>query len=180
MHSRGKPVRRDGARRARVVPARIPAIGRRRGMDRGQVPQRSRTTRTALQRTAGRGNESSIDAKLNGAYILLGPALRPNGDFDKTIVISTRCGQDSDCNPANAGGVLFTTVGFSQLPERFVSALDPNGKFSHTPYDFPTLVEASKKIVREAVQRSGGRVEKRRKRRRGVRDSRGRSPTEPA
>ena len=47
------------------------------------------------------------------------------GDLDETIVISTRCGQDSDCNPANSGGILFTTVGFSQLPARFTSALDP-------------------------------------------------------
>ena len=51
-------------------------------------------------------------------------------------------------------------VGFSKLPERFTSALDPKGKFSHTPYDFPTLVEVSKKLVRQAVERSGGKVEK--------------------
>jgi hypothetical protein len=82
------------------------------------------------------------------------------GDPDETIIISTRCGQDSDCNPSNSGGILFTTIGFSQLPERFTSKLDPNGKFSHTPYDFPTLIEVSKKLVRQALERSGGRVEK--------------------
>ncbi len=101
----------------------------------------------------------SIDAKLNGAYILMG-LLYGKGDLDQTIVISTRCGQDSDCNPANAGGIIFTTVGFSKLPARFTSALNPKGKFSHTPYDFPTLIEVSKKIVRQAVKRSGGRIEK--------------------
>jgi len=106
----------------------------------------------------GKG-DFSIDAKLNGAYILMG-MLYGEGDLDQTIVISTQCGQDSDCNPANSGGILFTTVGFSQLPDRFTSALNPEGKFSHTPYDFPTLVEVSKKIVREAVLRSGGRIEK--------------------
>ncbi|MHC4759064.1 MAG: hypothetical protein ACYTE8_10435, partial [Planctomycetota bacterium] len=36
----------------------------------------------------------------------------------------------------------------------------PEGKFSHTPYNFPTLVEVSKKLVRQAVERSGGHVEK--------------------
>jgi len=109
-------------------------------------------------RPGGKG-AFSIDAKLNGAYIVMG-LLYGKGDLDKTIVISTRCGQDSDCNPANSGGVLFTTVGFSKLPDRFTSALNPKGKFSHTPYDFPTLIEVSKKIVRQAVVRSGGKVEK--------------------
>ncbi len=106
----------------------------------------------------GGPGDYSIDAKLNGAYILMG-LLYGQGDYDQTIVISTRCGQDSDCNPANSGGILFTTVGFSKLPDRFTAALDPKGKFSHTPYDFPTLIEVSKKIVRQAVERSGGRVE---------------------
>jgi len=101
----------------------------------------------------------SIDAKLNGAYIVMG-LLYGKGDLDQTIIISTRCGQDSDCNPANSGGVLFTTVGFSKLPERFTSALDPRGKFSHTPYTFPALIEVSEKLVRQAVVRSGGRIEK--------------------
>ncbi|MGD8239542.1 MAG: ADP-ribosylglycohydrolase family protein [Armatimonadota bacterium] len=107
----------------------------------------------------GGDNAFSIDAKLNGAYIIMG-LLYGKGDPDQTIIISTRCGQDSDCNPSNAGGVLFTTIGFSQLPERFTSALDPEGKFSHTPYDFPTLIEVSTKLVRQALQRGGGRVEK--------------------
>ena len=108
---------------------------------------------------AGGAGAFSIDAKLNGAYILMG-LLYGKGDPDRTIVIATRCGQDSDCNPSNAGGVLFTTIGFAKLPKRFTSALDPKGKFSHTPYDFPALIEVSKKLVRQAVARSGGRVEK--------------------
>ncbi|MBL7132781.1 MAG: ADP-ribosylglycohydrolase family protein [Phycisphaerae bacterium] len=107
----------------------------------------------------GGKNAFSIDAKLNGAYIIVG-LLYGKGDPDQTIVISTRCGQDSDCNPSNAGGVLFTTMGMAKLPERFTSALDQKGKFSHTPYDFPALVEVSKKLVRLALARSGGRVEK--------------------
>jgi len=101
----------------------------------------------------------SIDAKLNGAYIIMG-LLYGKGDPDQTIIISTRCGQDSDCNPANSGGVLFTTIGFSKLPERFTSALNPKGKFSHTPYNFPTLIAVCEKLVRQAVQRAGGRIEK--------------------
>ena len=101
----------------------------------------------------------SIDAKLNGAYIIMG-LLYGKGDPDQTILISTRCGQDSDCNPANSGGVLFTTIGFEKVPDRFKSALNPEGTFSHTPYTFPALVEVSKKLVRQAVEKAGGRIEK--------------------
>jgi hypothetical protein len=101
----------------------------------------------------------NIDAKINGAYILVG-LLYGKGDLDETIIISTRCGQDSDCNPSNAGGVLFTTLGRSKLPERFVSALDPSGKFSHTEYTFPRLIEVCEQLVRQAVVRSGGKIEK--------------------
>jgi hypothetical protein len=101
----------------------------------------------------------NIDAKINGAYIVVG-LLYGKGDPDKTIIISTRCGQDSDCNPSNAGGILFTTIGFSKLPEKFKSALNPEGKFSHTPYNFPTLINVCEKLVAQAVKRAGGRIEK--------------------
>jgi hypothetical protein len=56
--------------------------------------------------------------------------------------------------------VLATTIGFSKLPDKFKSALNPEGKFSHTPYNFPTLIKVSEQIVRQAVKRSGGRIEK--------------------
>jgi hypothetical protein len=73
---------------------------------------------------------------------------------------TARCGQDSDCNPSNAGGILFTTIGFKNLPDKFKSALNPEGKFSHTPYNFPTLVGVCEKLVRQSVVRAGGRIEK--------------------
>ena len=116
---------------------------------------------TDYRRFSCRGAESdyNIDAKINGAYIVMG-LLYGQGDPDKTIIISTRCGQDSDCNPSNAGGVLFTTIGFENLPDKFTSALNPVGKFSHTPYNFPTLVKVCEQLVRQAIKRAGGRVEK--------------------
>ncbi len=104
-------------------------------------------------------DDFNIDAKINGAYIVMG-MLYGGRDLDKTIIISTRCGQDSDCNPSNAAGILFTTIGFSNLPARFTSALDPKGKFSHTPYNFPTLVNVCRNLTRQALMRAGGRVEK--------------------
>ncbi len=116
------------------------------------------------RRSSCRGAESdyNIDAKINGAYIVMG-LLYGKGDPDKTIIISTRCGQDSDCNPSNSGGVLFTTIGFKNLPDKFKSALNPEGKFSHTPYNFPTLVKGCEHLARQAVKKAGGRVEKNKK-----------------
>ena len=54
--------------------------------------------------TCEKENDFNIDAKINGAYIVVG-LLYGKGDPDKTIIISTRCGQDSDCNPSNAAGM---------------------------------------------------------------------------
>jgi hypothetical protein len=78
-----------------------------------------------------RASNGGIDVKINGAYVLLG-LLYGQSDLDDTIVVSCRGGMDSDCNPSSAGGVLFTTVGFSRLPARYTSALDETAVFSHT------------------------------------------------
>ncbi|NLH16683.1 MAG: ADP-ribosylglycohydrolase family protein [Phycisphaerae bacterium] len=101
----------------------------------------------------------NIDAKINGAYIVVG-LLFGNGDLDKTIIISTRCGQDSDCNPSSAAGILATTIGYAKLPDKFKSALNMESKFSHTPYNFPTLIAVCEKLVRQSVVRRGGKIEK--------------------
>ncbi len=108
---------------------------------------------------SGPDSAFNIDAKINGAYIVLG-LLYGRGDFERTIVIATRCGQDSDCNPANAGGVLGTVLGRSGLPEEFTSALDTQTKFSHTDYNFTRLLEVCEKLTRQAVLRAGGRIER--------------------
>ena len=100
----------------------------------------------------------NIDAKINGAYVAMG-VLYGERDLDKTILISCRCGQDSDCNPSSAGGVLFTTVGKAKLPERFSSALKHDVKFSHTDYTFDNLLAVCEKLAREAVIKQGGKVE---------------------
>lgn len=101
----------------------------------------------------------NIDAKINGAYIVIG-LLYGKRDPDQTIIISCRCGQDSDCNPSNVAGVLFTTMGAKTLPPRFTQALKRNVKFSHTDYNFDELLAVCEKLAREAVVRAGGKVER--------------------
>ncbi|QDV74035.1 ADP-ribosylglycohydrolase family protein [Botrimarina mediterranea] len=108
----------------------------------------------------GPGSEDHfcIDVKLNGAYILIG-MLYGERDPDRTITIATRCGQDSDCNPSNAAGVLFTTMGTAAIPERYTSALQTDRRFSHTTYTFDDLVRVTEKLSRETVLRYSGRIE---------------------
>ncbi len=108
---------------------------------------------------SGADSEFNIDAKLNGAYIAMG-LLYGGGDLDKTCIISMRCGQDSDCNPSNALGILCTTRGLSNLPKRYVSALDTTQVFSHTEYSYTRLVEVCEALARKAVARYHGHVEK--------------------
>ena len=108
---------------------------------------------------SGPGDAFNIDAKLNGAYIVMG-LLYGDRDPDRTIRIATRCGQDSDCNPSNAAGILFTTFGMHNLPDRFTSALDRESVFSHTKYNFSRLLDVCEKLARDAVLRAGGRIER--------------------
>lgn len=101
----------------------------------------------------------NIDAKLNGAYIAIG-ILYAKGDLDQTIIIATRCGQDSDCNPGNAAGPMFTTIEFSKLPNRYTRKLDMDRVFQGTTMTPRKLFVATEKLAREAIVKSGGRIEK--------------------
>jgi len=107
----------------------------------------------------GGKNAFSIDTKLNGAYVLMG-LLYGKGDPDKTMLIACRCGQDSDCNPSNAGGILFATMGASKIPPRFTEKLNLNAKFSYSTYDLPKVYEVAEKLARAVVLKAGGRIEK--------------------
>ena len=104
-------------------------------------------------------SNGGIDCKINGAYVLMG-LLYGHGDPDQTILISCRCGMDSDCNPSSAAGVLFTTMGFQHLPPRFNTGLDEEREFSHTAYNFPRLLDVCDRLTREFLQQQGGRIER--------------------
>lgn len=106
-----------------------------------------------------RYNISALDVKREGAWVLMG-LLYGGGDLDKTIIISCRCGFDSDCNPSSSGGILFTTRGLAGIPDRYYRKLDKKAIFSHTAYNFPALVEATEKLARQALIKAGGRIEK--------------------
>jgi hypothetical protein len=64
----------------------------------------------------------NIDARLNAAYVVLG-LLYGGGDMTRTIAISTRAGQDSDCNPSSAAGILGTMLGYTKIPVSWTQGL---------------------------------------------------------
>ncbi len=64
----------------------------------------------------------NIDAKINSAYVALA-LLYGGGDFEKSISIAVRCGQDSDCNPSTVCGVLGVMSGYSNIPQFWLEPL---------------------------------------------------------
>jgi len=99
----------------------------------------------------------NIDAKINAAYIVIG-LLYGDGDFGKTVDISTRCGQDSDCNPASAGGILGTLLGYDAIPEYWKQGLDrvEDMDFKYTTISLNDTYEMGFRQAVEMVKRNGG------------------------
>jgi hypothetical protein len=101
----------------------------------------------------------NIDAKLNGGYIALG-LLYGQGDFAKTLEVSTRAGQDSDCNPSNAMGILGVMLGYNRIPESWKSGIPAiaDKKFSYTDFTFREIVASTEKRALALVSATGGKV----------------------
>ncbi len=107
----------------------------------------------------GAGDTFNIDAKLNGAYIVIG-LLYGGGDAIKTMEITTRCGQDSDCNPSNAMAVLGVLYGFSHLPESMQNEIKQmqDSQFIFTNYSYYKAVDQTYKYAVNHVIAEGGEV----------------------
>jgi hypothetical protein len=107
----------------------------------------------------GAGSTFNIDAKLNGAYIVMG-LLYGEGDPLKTLEVSTRCGQDSDCNPSNAMAVLGVIKGFSSLPAEMQDGVNALGDtlFINTTYSFNSAVKNTFKYATGLIAENGGSV----------------------
>jgi hypothetical protein len=107
----------------------------------------------------GAGSTFNIDAKLNGAYIVMG-LLYGEGDPYKTLEISTRCGQDSDCNPSNALAVLGVINGFSGLPKEIQDGVTSIGDslFIFTTYSFNSAVQSTYDYALDLIAKEGGKV----------------------
>lgn len=101
-----------------------------------------------------------IDASINCAYVLIG-LLYGDGDFGKTLDISTRCGQDSDCNPATAGGILATMLGYSNIPPYWLDNLKEaeDMDFAYTDMSLNDTYTMSYNQALQMIRRNGGETE---------------------
>jgi hypothetical protein len=100
----------------------------------------------------------NIDAKLNAAYIVLG-LLYGQGDFTRTLEISARAGQDADCNPSSAGGILGTMLGYNKIPDYWKMGLKEaeDIDFKYTTMSLNDVYLLSYKHAVQVVEKNGGR-----------------------
>lgn len=102
----------------------------------------------------------NIDAKINAAWVVMG-LLYGDGDFTRTFEIATRCGDDADCNPATAGGILGAIKGYDEIPEYWKMGLSDveDIDFKYTTISLNDVYEMSFKHALEMVERNGGTVD---------------------
>ena len=104
----------------------------------------------------------NIDAKLNGGYVVIG-LLYGDGDFYKTMNFATRCGQDADCNPANAAGILGTLLGAQGIPTEWRDPLHNtywNKTLAGSPdsYEIDALARDTALVGLDVILANGGGV----------------------
>ena len=101
----------------------------------------------------------NIDALINSAYIVIG-LLYGDGDFYKTMDIATRCGQDSDCNPASAAGILGTVLGYDRIPSFWMKNLQEveDMNFAYTDISLNKAYRMSFNQALEMIRKEGGKT----------------------
>ncbi|SMD12237.1 ADP-ribosylglycohydrolase family protein [Pedobacter nyackensis] len=101
----------------------------------------------------------NIDAKINAAYVVIG-LLYGQGDFTKTLEISTRAGQDSDCNPSSAAGILGVILGYDKIPQKWITPLKKaeHRDFSFTKVSLNKVYEMGYNHALKNILKNGGSV----------------------
>lgn len=101
----------------------------------------------------------NIDAKINSAFVALA-MLYGNGDFTETMDIAARCGQDADCNPSTAGGVLGVMTGYDNIPGYWLNPLKEieNLDFDGTTVSLVDSYQMSFNQSLKLIEKNGGKV----------------------
>lgn len=101
----------------------------------------------------------NIDAKVNSAYVVMA-LLYGKGDFTSTLDIATRAGQDADCNPSSAGGVLGTILGYDKIPAYWKMGLKEaeDIDFKYTTISLNKVYEIGFKHALQNIERNGGKT----------------------
>lgn len=100
-----------------------------------------------------------ISARVNSAYVIIG-LLYGNGDFSKTMDIAIRCGQDADCNPASAAGILGAILGYDKIPAFWKKDLKEveDRDFVYTNISLNKMYALGYKHALEMITKNGGSV----------------------
>ena len=98
-----------------------------------------------------------IDATINAAYVVLG-LLYGRGDFGLSMEITTRAGQDADCNPSTVAGILGTMMGYAKIPTIWKEGLDgaEDLPFKYTNISLQKAYQLGLKHALDNIQRNGG------------------------
>jgi len=101
----------------------------------------------------------NIDAKVNAAYVVIG-LLYGKGGFTRTLEIATRCGQDADCNPSTAGGILGAVLGYDKIPAYWKMGLQEaeDIDFKYTTMSLNKVYEIGLKHALLNIEKNGGKV----------------------
>ncbi|MEP7319752.1 MAG: ADP-ribosylglycohydrolase family protein [Panacibacter sp.] len=102
----------------------------------------------------------NIDAKVNAAYVVIG-LLYGGSDFTKTLEITTRCGQDADCNPSSSGGILGTILGYNKIPAYWKQGLKEAESidFKYTTMSLNDVYVVGLKHALQNIESNGGKVD---------------------
>lgn len=99
----------------------------------------------------------NIDATINSAYVVIG-LLYGQGEYSKTLEITTKCGQDADCNPSSAGGILGTVLGYEKIPAYWKKGLKDaeDIDFKYTSTSLNKVYAIGYKHALQNIARNGG------------------------
>ena len=97
-------------------------------------------------------DDFDIDATINAAYVVIG-LLYGEGKFLDTMEISTRCGQDSDCNPATAAGILGVIYGYEAIPADFRNGAEliSDIPFPYTSMSLNDVCKKNLELLKDAL-----------------------------
>jgi hypothetical protein len=101
----------------------------------------------------------NIDAKVNAAYCVIG--LLYGKDFTEALEITTRCGQDADCNPSTVGGILGTVLGYDKIPAYWKLGLKEAESidFKYTTMSLDDVYDIGLKHAIANIKANGGKEE---------------------
>lgn len=102
----------------------------------------------------------NIQGHFNGLYIMMG-LLYGGGDYIESISICTRCGQDTDSNVGNCGGVMGAIIGFEGLPDEVKAELAPymDRDYIHTTLSNNSASVLCYELALKNIEKNGGTVD---------------------